>query len=84
MLKKTKDVKLRAHVFNSMILPILNFGCEVWTLLEKEEQKLQTTQRAMERRALGIKLIRKISGTTIRKRTKFKDAYINILQRKFR
>ena len=84
VLKKTKDVKLRAHIFNSMILPVLNYGCEVWTLRENGKQKLQTTQRAMERRTLGIKLIQKIPSTTIRKRTKFKDAYIDTLQRKLR
>ena len=45
VLKKTKDVKLRAHIFNSMILSVLNYGCEVWTLRENGKQKLQTTQR---------------------------------------
>ena len=84
VLKKTKDVKLRAHIINSMILPVLNYGCEVWTLRENGKQKLQTTQRAMERRTLGIKLIQKIPSTTTRKRTKFKDAYIDTLQRKLR
>ena len=84
VLKKTKDVKLRAHIFNFMILPVLSYGCEVWTLRENGKQKLQTTQQAMERRTLGIKLIQKIPNTTIRKRTKFKDAYIDTLQRKLR
>ncbi|CAF1012995.1 unnamed protein product [Adineta ricciae] len=82
VLKKTKDLKLRAHLFNSMVLPALNYGCEVWTMRDIEKQKLQTTQRAMERRVLGIKLVQKIPNTTIRQRTQFKDAYIDAVKRK--
>ena len=84
VLKKTKDAKLRAHLFNSTVLPSLNYGSEVWTLRQSDKQKLQTTQRAMERRVLGIRLAQKIPNTTIRQRTEFKDAYIDALQRKFR
>ena len=84
VLKKTKDIKLRAHLFNSMIIPVFNYGCEVWTIRETEKRKLPTTQRAMERRVLGIKLIQKVPSITIRQRTKFKDVYIDALQRKFR
>ncbi|CAF4249111.1 unnamed protein product [Rotaria socialis] len=84
ILKKTKNTTLRAHLFNSTILPVLNYGCEVWTMRESDKQKLQTTQRAIERRVLGIKLVQKIPNNIIRQRTKFKDAYIDALQRKFR
>ncbi|CAM4928046.1 unnamed protein product [Rotaria socialis] len=84
IIKKTKNVTLRAHLFNSTILPVLNYGCEVWTMRESDKQKLQTTQRAIERRVLGIKLVQKIPNNIIRQRTKFKDAYIDALQRKFR
>ena len=84
VLKKTKDIKLRAHLFNSMVLPVLNYGCEVWTIRECDRQKLQTTQRAMERRVLNIRLVQKVASSTIRQRTQFKDAYIDALQRKFR
>ena len=84
VLKKTKDIKLRAHLFNSMVPPVLNYGCEVWTMRGTEKQKLQTTQRAMERRILGIRLVLKIPSTTIPQRIQFKDAYIDAIQRKFR
>ncbi|CAF1595545.1 unnamed protein product [Rotaria magnacalcarata] len=51
---------------------------------ESDKQKLQTTQRAIERRVLGIKLVQKIPNNIIPQRTKFKGAYIDALQRKFR
>lgn len=83
-LKKTKNTFLRAHLFNSTILPVLNYGSEVWTMRESDKQKLQKTQRAMERRVLGIRLAQKIPSRTIRQRTNFKDVYMDAVERKFR
>ncbi|CAF1624010.1 unnamed protein product [Rotaria magnacalcarata] len=37
ILKKTKNTTLRAHLFNSTILPVLNYGCEVWTMRESDK-----------------------------------------------
>jgi hypothetical protein len=67
-----------------MILPVLNYGCEVWTTRENETRKLQTTQRAMKTRILGIKMIQKIPNTTVRETTEFEDAYTDAPQRKLR
>lgn len=44
VLKKTKDAKIRAHLFNSTVLPSLNYGSEVWNLRQSDKQKLQTTR----------------------------------------
>lgn len=84
VLKKTTDVKIRAQLFNSTVLPALNYGSETWTMRESEKQKLTATQRAMERRIIGVRIVDKIRSNEIRKKTLFKDAYDDAIQRKLR
>jgi hypothetical protein len=84
LLANTKDEKLRAHLFNSTVLPALNYGSETWTVRKTEKNKLQTTQRAMERQILRIKLRDKVRNEEIRRKTRLKDAYIDAQERKIR
>lgn len=84
VLKTTKDVKVRAHLFNSTVLPALNYGSETWTLRENERKKLITTQRAMERKIVGVRINDRVRSDEIRKKTQFKDAYVDATQRKLR
>ncbi|EYB83168.1 hypothetical protein Y032_0341g3004 [Ancylostoma ceylanicum] len=84
ILRKTKDVNTRAHLFNTNVLPALLYGCETWTIRETDKMKLLTTQRAMERKVLQIRLRDRIRNEEIRKRTLFKDAYDDATERKLR
>ena len=84
ILRKTKDVNARAHLFNTDVLPALLYGCETWTIRETDKMKLLTTQRAMERKVLQIRLRDRIRNEEIRKRTLFKDAYDDATERKLR
>ena len=45
---------LKRKVFDLCVLPAMTYGCETWTLNNRLHQKLQTSQRSMERYMLGI------------------------------
>jgi len=84
VLKRTTDTKIRAQLFNTTILPALNYGAETWTMRKRERQQLAITQRTMERRILGIRLNDRNKNVDIRTTTKFKGATEDALQRKLR
>ena len=44
----------KIKLFDQCVLPVLTYGCETWTLNSKSIQKLNTTQRSMERQMLNI------------------------------
>ena len=54
ILKSKMPMELKRKVFNQCILPILTYGSETWILNAAITQRLQTTQRSMERCMLGI------------------------------
>ena len=84
VLKKLKDVKKRAELFNTTVIPAMLYGCETWTLREEDKKRLQTTERAMERRILGYTLRHKKRNEYIRQQTKFQDAVEEATKRKLR
>lgn len=77
-------LSLKGKVFNMCILPSLTYGCETWKLTKQQMNKIRTTQWAMERRMLDIRLTDKIPHKTIRKRTKLIDAENFIKKMKWR
>ena len=68
-------MSLKRMVFKQCILPAMTRECQTWSLtkaLEKKTtttNKLETSQRAMERRMLNVKPKDRIRNTTIKKRT---------------
>ena len=69
----TSDPKLRAHLFNSTVIPALIYGSETWSLTKKDAEKLAVTERAMERRLLKVSLRDRIPNKRIREMSKVKD-----------
>ena len=65
----------KKKVFEQCIIPTITYGCETWPLKINTLQKIWTTQKAMERKILGIgiSLLDKINHTAIKEKTKFKD-----------
>ncbi|GFO17416.1 endonuclease-reverse transcriptase [Plakobranchus ocellatus] len=59
-------------------------GCQTWTLNKQLCQKLQTAQRAMERKMLNIKLKDRILTIEIRKKTQVTDVVQYIQRQKWR
>ncbi|KAH7695018.1 reverse transcriptase [Aphelenchoides avenae] len=84
VLKKISDPKLRANLFNTTVLPALLYGCETWTLTKRHEEKLSVTERAMERRVLGLTMWDQERNEAVREKTGFIDAVAEARKRKLR
>ena len=61
-----------------------SYGCQTWSLNKQMTNKLRTSQRAMERKMLDLKLQDKIPCSEIRKRTKIIDIIEYTLKQKWR
>ncbi|GFO06076.1 endonuclease-reverse transcriptase [Plakobranchus ocellatus] len=62
----------------------MTYGCQTWTLNKQLCHKLQTAQRAMERKMLNIKHKDRIPTIEIRKKTQVIDVVQNIQRQKWR
>ena len=51
----------------------MTYGCQTWSLTKDIVNKMEVSQRKMERKMLGIKQIDKIPNLTNRERTKVDD-----------
>jgi hypothetical protein len=76
-LKKFFQSKLpiyhKKRLFDTCILSTFTYGCQTWSLTNKQKGKLQIAQRSMERRMINVKLSDKISNEKLRKITKLID-----------
>ena len=68
-----KKPKNKSQAMDQCVLQTVTYGCQTWSLNKQLTNKLRTTQRAMERKMLGLKLQDKIPCSEIRKRTKITD-----------
>ena len=66
-------MSLKRKIFNQCVLPAMTYGCQTWSLTKALAKKLETSQRAMERRMLNVKLKDRIRNTIIRQRTRGSD-----------
>uniref|UniRef100_A0A0K0D3L9 Ig-like domain-containing protein n=1 Tax=Angiostrongylus cantonensis TaxID=6313 RepID=A0A0K0D3L9_ANGCA len=61
--KRTKNTRLRAHLFVSMVLSALTYASETWSLRKQDERSLSVIERAVERTVLGVsRYTRTING----------------------
>ena len=67
-LDRRLPMSLKRKVFNQCVLPAITYGCQTWSLTKALAKKLETSQLAMERRMLNVKLEDRICNTTIRKK----------------
>ena len=56
LLDKKLNRKIKIKTLESCIFPPLLYGCQTWNLTEKQKKDLQTCQRKMERKILGLSL----------------------------
>ena len=77
-------MSLRRKMYNQCVIPTMTYGSETWTTTKQLEQKLRTTQRAMERRMLNITIKDRIKNEEIRRQTQVKDIIEKIKQAKWR
>ena len=67
----------------SCILPVLTYGAETWRLTKRIQTKLRTTERAMERKMIGVTLRDKKRAEWIREQTRVKDILVEIKKKKW-
>ncbi|KAH7704683.1 reverse transcriptase [Aphelenchoides avenae] len=83
-LKNVRDVKLRANLFNTTVLPALLYGCETWAPTKSQENRIAVTQRSIERRTLGISMREEQRNEAVREQSQFADAITEARKRKLR
>ncbi|KAE9419961.1 hypothetical protein Angca_005782, partial [Angiostrongylus cantonensis] len=74
VVKRTKNTRLRAHLFDSMVLPALTFASETWSLLERTMLGVSRFTQVRD----GIR------SSDLRQRSKIKDAVLYAKQSKIR
>ena len=57
---------LKKKIYDTVILPLMKYGAETWTLTKRQEKKLAVPERSMERTILNITRQDRIRNVTIR------------------
>ncbi|KAE9419418.1 hypothetical protein Angca_005021, partial [Angiostrongylus cantonensis] len=88
VVKRTKYARLRAHLFDSTVLPALTYSSATWSLPKQDERSLSVIERAVERTMLGVfrftQVMDGIGTPDLRQRSKIKDAVLYAKQSKIR
>ncbi|KAK6755862.1 hypothetical protein RB195_014324 [Necator americanus] len=78
VVKKTRNTLLRAHLFNTTVLPALTYASETWEFRKQEENAVSVIERAIERVMLGVSCFAQvrdgIRSSLLRQRSKIRDA----------
>ena len=65
---KNITIKTKEKVYETMVVPILLYGSECWSLRKTDERKIQTAEMSWLRRMIGISRLQRIRNEVIRKR----------------
>ncbi|KAE9414232.1 hypothetical protein Angca_007704, partial [Angiostrongylus cantonensis] len=88
VVKKTKNTRLRAHLFDSTVLSALTYASETWLLRKQDERSLSVIERAVERTMLGVSRFTQvrdgIRSSDLRQRSKIQDVVLYAKQSKIR
>ncbi|KAK6756793.1 hypothetical protein RB195_014925 [Necator americanus] len=78
VVKKTRNTRLRAHLFNTTVLPALTYASETWAFRKQEENAVSVIERAIERVMLGVSRSTQVKdgirSSLLRQRSKIRDA----------
>ncbi|MBP1527199.1 MAG: hypothetical protein H9Q66_04685 [Spiroplasma ixodetis] len=77
-------LNLKVNTLESCVLPVLSYGAQTWSLTKSQSEKIQKTQRAMERRILGLRIKDRVSNRRMRSETQSKDIGYTIKKLKFK
>ncbi|KAE9415713.1 hypothetical protein Angca_002812, partial [Angiostrongylus cantonensis] len=88
VVKRTKNIRLRAHLFDSTVLPALTYASETWSLRKQDERTLSLIERAVERTMLGVsrftQVMNGIRSSDLRQRSKIEGAVLYAKQSKIK
>ncbi|KAK6756117.1 hypothetical protein RB195_014478 [Necator americanus] len=54
VVKRTKNIRLRAHLFNTTVLNVLTYASETWAFRKQDENTISVVERRIKRVMLGI------------------------------
>ncbi|KAK6763912.1 hypothetical protein RB195_024316 [Necator americanus] len=87
VVKRTKYIRLRAHLFNTTVLPALTYASETWAF-RKEKNVISIIERGIERVMLGVtrftKVKEEIRSSLLSQESKIRDAAAYAKERKIR
>lgn len=82
VMEATRDANLKAHLFNSNVLPALSYASETWALTKVHENKIKVIQAALERRLVGLTLWNQrrlnLHNEDVRNRSQVKDMMVHV------
>ncbi|KAE9421365.1 hypothetical protein Angca_007298, partial [Angiostrongylus cantonensis] len=88
VVKRTKNTRHRAHLFDSTVPPALTYASETWSLRKQDERSLSVIKRVVERTMLGVSRFAKVKdgirSSDLRQRSKIRDAVLHAKQSKIR
>ncbi|KAE9415738.1 hypothetical protein Angca_002695, partial [Angiostrongylus cantonensis] len=88
VVKRTRNTRLRAHLFDSTVLPALTYVSGTWSLRKQDERSLSVIERSVERTMLGVSRFTQVRdgnrSCDLRQRSKIKDAIPYAKQSKIR
>ncbi|KAE9419886.1 hypothetical protein Angca_003293, partial [Angiostrongylus cantonensis] len=88
VVKRTKNTRVRAYLFESTVLPALTYASETWSLRKQDERSLSVIERAVERAMLRVSRFTQVEdeirSSDLRQRSKIKDAVLYAKQSKIR
>ncbi|KAE9414088.1 hypothetical protein Angca_003634, partial [Angiostrongylus cantonensis] len=86
VVKRTKNSRLLAHLFDSTVIPALTYASETWSLRKQNEISLSVIERAVERTMLGVSRFTQVTdgirSSDLRQRSQIKDAVLYAKQSK--
>ncbi|KAE9420997.1 hypothetical protein Angca_002126, partial [Angiostrongylus cantonensis] len=86
VVKRTKNTRLRAHLFDSTVLSALTYASETCLLRKQDERSLSFIESAVERTMLGVSRFTQvrdgIRSSDLRQRSRINDAVLYAKQSK--
>ena len=73
--------RTKLTVVNAMMVPLLLYGCEVWSLTKQQQRRVQATQMSVMRRIQGVSRMKKMRSEEIRQQLGQED-YLDVIRRR--
>lgn len=73
LLDKRQKTSIKVEILEKCIFPALLYGCQTWSMTERQKLALRVCQRRMERKILHISLRERIRNDDLRRRTGMTD-----------
>jgi hypothetical protein len=80
--QKNLSLKTKLKIYMSVVLPVLIYGSETWTLRKVDSARVQAFHMTCQRRILGVKWQQHITNADIQSRTHLPDLTLIIADRR--